>query len=546
MDAFFENLQGESPVLQLIGRWGYKLYEGKDTLQMSLHLLLAALFPIYIGSHASLRRPPSARVPEKGLSQREDEDEDDELDAEATVEGLTPSDAIMFPILAGCTLGVLYFIIKWLEDPALLNKLLGYYFSVLGVFGIGKLIGDGLNVGTTFIFPNVWSSGNQAYHVDPLFSQQVTGDVKPSRVQVHRKFVDDKMNPLPGYLSTLKFSEKNTKRLWAVRALFKDHWIFRGYCHGIFSAKSKVQLNDAIGLVIGLAAIVLYNLTGKAWFLTNLMGFGFCYGTLQLLSPTTFWTGTLVLAGLFVYDIVMVFYTPMMVTVATKLDVPIKLVIPGKQGGMLGLGDIVLPGIMIALALRYDLYLHYLRKRTSTTPISLKPTSVSSFEPKIIKATYIPATGDWGERFWTSSAVADGSKLGGRFPKVYFYASIIGYIVGMSVTMIVLRIYNHAQPALLYLVPGVLIALWGTATARGEVGMMWRYTEDGSLDDNDQEDKKKEEAQNGGEKEKEKESKTESKESLAKTDEHSHHVFLFSLSAPKPTSEPKKALLFGK
>jgi hypothetical protein len=27
------------------------------------------------------------------------------------------------------------------------------------------------------------------------------------------------------------------------------------------------------------------------------------------MSPTTFWTGSMVLAGLFVYDIVMVFYT---------------------------------------------------------------------------------------------------------------------------------------------------------------------------------------------------------------------------------------------
>ena len=41
----------------------------------------------------------------------------------------------------------------------------------------------------------------------------------------------------------------------------------------------------------------------------NLIGFGFCYGTLQLMSPTTFWTGSLILGGLFIYDIIMVFYT---------------------------------------------------------------------------------------------------------------------------------------------------------------------------------------------------------------------------------------------
>jgi minor histocompatibility antigen H13 len=121
--------------------------------------------------------------------------------------------------------------------------------------------------------------------------------------------------------------------------------------------------------LFGIVAIVLYNTYGKAWWLTNLIGFGFCYGTLQLMSPTTFWTGSLVLLGLFIYDITMVFYTPMMVTVATKLDVPIKLVFPGpKHGGMLGLGDVILPGIMMALALRFDLYLHYLNKESTLFP----------------------------------------------------------------------------------------------------------------------------------------------------------------------------------
>ncbi|RDW80135.1 hypothetical protein BP6252_04773 [Coleophoma cylindrospora] len=533
-------MEGDSAVLQLVGKWSQKIYEERDLVQMYLHIFAAALFPIYIGSHASLRRPPSAQSPKKAIrSGNHDEDDDDIHVEEATVEGLTPSDAIMFPVLAGCTLGGLYLIIKWLEDPALLNKILGYYFSALGVFGVGKLVGDGLNVLTTFIFPDLWSYGNQTYHVDPLLSQQVTGGVKPGRVQVHRKFVADKMTPLPGYLSTIKFSEKNTQRLWALRALLKNHWIFRGYVHGILSMKGKVQLNDVIGLMIGFFAVVLYNTLGKTWWLTNLLGFGFCYGSLQLMSPTTFWTGSLVLAGLFIYDITMVFYTPLMVTVATSLDVPIKLVFPGKKGGMLGLGDVVLPGIMIALALRFDLYLHYLRKRTSSTPIVLNPDSslTSATPPKITKAPYKPATGNWGERFWTvSAAPEDKASVGSRFPRVYFNAALVGYVAGMLATLVVLNIFNHAQPALLYLVPGVLIALWSTAAARGELNLMWNYTEDGSLDDGAEEKGEKK-----GSKDEKKEVGTpevlkiekDAKEKAKKSDE-AHHVLLFSLSSPKP------------
>lgn len=491
---------------------------------MHAHLILAALFPIFIGAHASLRRPPSARAPEN----EEDEDgEDDGIEKEPIVEGLTPSDAIMFPILAGFTLAGLYFVIKWLKDPAILNKILTWYFSALGIFGVGKLAGDALNVGTTFVFPSVWSNGEETYHIDPAFRKQLTGNVNVARIQEHRSIAEGKTNPLPGRLSNVKFSKSFTSRLWSLRAFLTNRWIFRARIQGICNHKSRVRLNDVMGLVMGFTAIILYNTIGKTWWLTNLIGFGFCYGTLQLLSPTTFWTGSLVLAGLFIYDITMVFYTPLMVTVATSLDVPIKLVFPGpKRGGMLGLGDVVLPGIMMALALRFDIYLHYLRKQ-STMPDN----SLVKDDQKPTRAVYKPSTTLWGERFWTNppktaaqATVADGA----RFPKVYFKASVVGYIMGMFATLIVLNIFNHAQPALLYLVPGVLLALWGTAAARGELDLIWNYTEDGSLDYYES---------GSGAKKPETEEKKERKEE--KKDEHAHHVFLFSLSEPKGGLGPK-------
>lgn len=486
-------------LIEVFSNLGGAIWAEREAVLMYSHLMLAALFPIYIGSHASLRRPPSAEKSKK--SQSSDED-DDEIAVEPIIEGLTPSDAIMFPVLAGITLAGLYFLIKWMNDPALLNKILGWYFSALGVFGVGKLAADTLNVGTSFIFPSVWSSKGRTYHVDPLLLLQVTGKVDRARIQTIRHSVDDKTNPFPGWLSNKKFAEGTSKRLWALRALFKSHWIFRGYVHNIFHMTSRIQIQDISGYVFGLGAIILYNSWGKVWFLTNLIGFGFCYGTLQLMSPTTFWTGSLVLAGLFIYDITMVFYTPLMVTVATTLDVPIKLVFPGlagKKGSMLGLGDVVLPGIMMALALRFDLYLHYLRKQTSSTAVSGKGIELPGTgsaeiveSPASTKVAYVEATGNWGERFWTWGAsntddqtVADG----GRFQKVYFTASLVGYIIGMVTTLAVLKIYNHAQPALLYLVPGVLIALWGTALVKGELPLMWGYTEDGSLDE-PQEDSK--------------------------------------------------------
>lgn len=130
----------------------------------------------------------------------------------------------------------------------------------------------------------------------------------------------------------------------------------------------------------------------------------------------------------------------------------------------LGLGDIVLPGLMICLALRFDLYLHYLRKQTATGK-----------EHHIIKAPYIDVSGKWGDWFWTLGAPK--KYRPDHFPKVYFTASVVGYVFGLLTTLICLNIFSHAQPALLYLVPGVLVSLWTTALVRRELSLMWSYSE---------------------------------------------------------------------
>jgi minor histocompatibility antigen H13 len=70
---------------------------------------------------------------------------------------------------------------------------------------------------------------------------------------------------------------------------------------------------------------------------------------------------------------------------------------------MLGLGDVVIPGCFIALALRYD----YHRYSKTTQKAS--------------------------------------------FTKPYFYAALVSYIIGLVTTMTVMHIFKSAQPALLYL-----------------------------------------------------------------------------------------------
>jgi len=65
MDSFFSLFEGDSPFLQFIGAWSYKAWDKRELILMYIHLMLAAIVPIYTGSHASLRCPPSAALPAK-------------------------------------------------------------------------------------------------------------------------------------------------------------------------------------------------------------------------------------------------------------------------------------------------------------------------------------------------------------------------------------------------------------------------------------------------------------------------------------------------
>lgn len=179
----------------------------------------------------------------------------------------------------------------------------------------------------------------------------------------------------------------------------------------------------------------------------------------------------------------------MMVTVAKSIDAPIKLVFPRPdtpdsvsdkpQYAMLGLGDVVLPGIMIGLALRFDLFVFYLRRQKRTQ-------ATEGTSEVVHKAEYFSLAGRWTDHFWSHSIFgwplwksnADKPEDPFTFPKTYFKASLVGYVLGMFATLGVMHIWGHAQPALLYLVPGVLGSLWLTALVRGELSLMWNFSEE--------------------------------------------------------------------
>jgi len=182
--------------------------------------------------------------------------------------------------------------------------------------------------------------------------------------------------------------------------------------------------------------------TPKSAFLTDVLSLSFSFNALSLLKLDSFASGCVVLSGLFLYDVWWVFGTEVMVNVATKIDAPIKLLWPksiafSTSGGftMLGLGDVVVPGIFVALALRYDYH------RASRLDVSAP-----------------------------------------SFSKHYFWAALFGYLFGLVTTMMVMHIFKAPQPALLYLSPACMLSFFLTALIRGELKEAWDWI-DGPVED---------------------------------------------------------------
>jgi minor histocompatibility antigen H13 len=272
-------------------------FGGLEFLLISTQVMLSAMFIIWLGSHASLRRPPSAAAPKKSRGKKREKEE-------KFAEGLVASDAIMFPVIAGIVLVGLYYLIQWLQDPQILNKILRTYTSVMSFACLGKLCADFISFLTTLLFPSKWAtSRGTLYNVDAEERKQYEIDpVTGSRI-----VSQDKRSPLPSPIGDV-LSDKVNSFLWEIRHLLTEQWKVRLAMHGIGSAKTKITLDTILGTFLAVLLIIGYYLTNSVA-LSNLLGAAFSYSAFTVMSPTSFNIGTMVLFGLFFYDIIMVFYT---------------------------------------------------------------------------------------------------------------------------------------------------------------------------------------------------------------------------------------------
>jgi len=284
------------------------------------------------------------------------------------VETLSSKDAYMFPVIGSGVLFGLYLLFKYFSKEYV-NLLLTTYFLFFGILAVSSSIHP--------IF--LW-----------LFKGVNERDEKTSELKL-----------------SLPFRNKPVTIEWS------------GI--GILSA------------IVGTAIGAWYVYT-KHWIANNVLGLSFSVQGVAFLSLGSYKIGCILLGGLFFYDIFWVFGTEVMVTVAKSFDAPIKLLWPKNffadpmQFSMLGLGDIVIPGIFVALMLRFDAHR------------------------------------------------ARGHK---DFKKPYFTFTFGGYFLGMVTTIAVMHFFQAAQPALLYLVPYCIGSSLFAAALLGEVKQLVNFVEEG-------------------------------------------------------------------
>merc|ERR1712066_850439 len=113
--------------------------------------------------------------------------------------------------------------------------------------------------------------------------------------------------------------------------------------------------------------MAIFYISSKNWIINNIFGVSFCLLGTRLIGISSYKTGAIMLIGLFWYDVFWVFGSKsvfgsnVMVTVAKGVEAPIKLMFPRSLNGcgslnhsMLGLGDIVVPGIFLAFLAKWD------------------------------------------------------------------------------------------------------------------------------------------------------------------------------------------------
>jgi len=192
-----------------------------------------------------------------------------------------------------------------------------------------------------------------------------------------------------------------------------------------------ITVTGIISCIISAGVIAAW-LSTFFWLLTDMLAISLALTALSFVRLPNMKVSSIILILFLLYDVFWVFISPfifkknVMITVATQLPtLPMILVFPrviSDGWSLLGLGDIVLPGLFLCFLYRFD--------KMARTP----------------------------------------------FLRGYFLRAWIGYILGLIITLAMVLALQRGQPALLYLVPCTLIPTIFFGWRREELKNLWLGT----------------------------------------------------------------------
>ena len=172
--------------------------------------------------------------------------------------------------------------------------------------------------------------------------------------------------------------------------------------------------------------LIMFYFITRHWLLNDIICFCLAFTTLSFIVLKSFMLCFICLFSFFIYDTFWVFYSEkifkenVMVVAATSIQIPIKIEFPIlfsnnpiKNCMLLGLGDILLPGLVIKYCRRFDL----IRQK---------------LQPKIKEISF-------------------------------FNFNLILYFISVALAMIMMFVFNHGQPVLFYISPIFIVGLMGKA-----------------------------------------------------------------------------------
>ncbi|KAF6352504.1 signal peptide peptidase like 2A [Rhinolophus ferrumequinum] len=218
-----------------------------------------------------------------------------------------------------------------------------------------------------------------------------------------------------------------------------------GQCTIVCRGKSiEVRLIFLSGLCIAIAVVwaVFRNEDRWAWILQDILGISFCLNLIKTLKLPNFKSCVILLGLLLLYDVFFVFITPFITKNGESIMVELA-------AGPFGNNE-KLPVVIRVPKLAYF----------SVMSVCVMPVSILGFGDIIVPGLLIAYCRRFDEQTGTSS--------------IYYISSTIAYAVGMILTFVVLVLMKKGQPALLYLVPCTLITVSVVAWRRKEMKKFWK------------------------------------------------------------------------